>query len=86
MCAQYYFPMPDGSGLKLTVAKYLTPSRYDISREGGLQPDVSCSDFPRRGVPSAANDACISRALEALEVHASTHAHAPPLLFAGEPS
>jgi hypothetical protein len=28
---QYYFPMTDGSGLKLTVAKYLTPSRYDIA-------------------------------------------------------
>lgn len=28
---QYYFPMTDGSGLKLTVAKYLTPTKYDIA-------------------------------------------------------
>jgi len=46
---QYYFPMGDGSGIKLTVAKYLTPSRFDISREGGLTPDVACSDHPRGG-------------------------------------
>lgn len=43
---QSYFPMGDGSGIKLTVAKYLTPSKYDISREGGLQPDMHCSDYP----------------------------------------
>lgn len=30
---QYYFPMDDsGSGLKVTVAKYLTPDGYDITR------------------------------------------------------
>ena len=30
---QYYFPMDDsGSGLKVTVAKYLTPGGYDITR------------------------------------------------------
>lgn len=44
---QYFFPMGDGSGLKVTVAKYLTPvSSYDISREGGLTPDVPCRDYP----------------------------------------
>lgn len=32
---QYFFPMDDGSGLKLTVAKYLTPKRYDISKQYG---------------------------------------------------
>lgn len=30
---QYFFPMDDGSGLKLTVEKYLTPARYDISKQ-----------------------------------------------------
>ncbi|MCO5574915.1 hypothetical protein L7F22_028710 [Adiantum nelumboides] len=34
---QYYFPMDDGSGLKLTVAKYLTPKRYDISKQTALE-------------------------------------------------
>jgi hypothetical protein len=44
---QYYFPMADGSGVKLTVAKYLSPTGFDISRRGGLPPDISCHDFPR---------------------------------------
>lgn len=43
---QYYFPLGDGSGLKLTVAKYLTPKNYDISRNGGLNPDILCKDYP----------------------------------------
>ena len=43
---QYYFPMADGSGLKLTVAKYLTPKSYDISKDGGLNPDIRCKDYP----------------------------------------
>ncbi|KAH9558645.1 hypothetical protein CY35_06G018600 [Sphagnum magellanicum] len=57
---QYFFPMDDGSGLKLTVAKYLTPARYDISRQGGLQPDKACSDYPHGGLQS---DKCIELAL-----------------------
>lgn len=43
---QYFFPMGDGSGLKLTVAKYLTPKLYDISKNGGLSPDIYCKDYP----------------------------------------
>jgi hypothetical protein len=43
---QYFFPMGDGSGLKLTVAKYLTPKMYDISKNGGLTPDITCKDYP----------------------------------------
>lgn len=43
---QYFFPMGDGSGLKLTVAKYLTPKMYDISKNGGLSPDFACKDYP----------------------------------------
>lgn len=44
---QYFFPLGDGSGLKLTVAKYLTPNMYDISKHGGLTPDIYCKDYPR---------------------------------------
>ncbi|KAL3680577.1 hypothetical protein R1sor_023533 [Riccia sorocarpa] len=60
---QYFFPMDDGSGLKLTVEKYLTPARYDISKQGGLEPDRSCTDFPRQ---SGQSDVCIEEALEML--------------------
>lgn len=45
---QYFFPLGDGSGLKLTVAKYVTPAGHDISLEGGLEPDFLCKDFPHR--------------------------------------
>lgn len=44
---QYFFPLGDGSGLKLTVAKYLTPKMYDITKHGGLTPDIYCKDYPR---------------------------------------
>jgi C-terminal processing protease CtpA/Prc len=67
---QCYFPQADGSGLKLTVAKYLTPGGYDITRQGGLQPDLACDDFPHgvfnggglQGRPRP--DGCVLQALE----------------------
>lgn len=62
---QYYFPMDDGSGLKLTVAKYLTPKRYDISKQGGLFPDKFCSDYPHgKGM----SDQCINEAVTNLQL------------------
>eukprot|EP00884_Botryococcus_braunii_P009004 jgi/Botrbrau1/18104/Bobra.0813s0001.2 len=59
---QYFFPLGDGSGLKITVFKYLTPSGYDISLRGGLLPDVKCDDFPHAGQVTVESDACISMA------------------------
>ncbi|KAG0567495.1 hypothetical protein KC19_7G139300 [Ceratodon purpureus] len=70
---QYYFPMDDGSGLKLTVAKYLTPDHYDISRRGGLEPDKACHDYPHGG---ATSDKCIEEALATLSGK-ETPNHAP---------
>ncbi|KAI5066867.1 hypothetical protein GOP47_0017395 [Adiantum capillus-veneris] len=61
---QYYFPMDDGSGLKLTVAKYLTPKRYDISKQGGLLPNKVCSDYPHA---KGMFDECISQAITSLQ-------------------
>lgn len=72
---QYYFPMDDGSGLKLTVAKYLTPAHYDISRRGGLEPDKACHDYPHGG---SSSDKCIEEALETL-ADKETPNHAPSL-------
>jgi C-terminal processing protease CtpA/Prc len=54
----------DGSGLKLTVAKYLSPTLRDISRQGGIAPDVECHDFNRAvDGNSAGNDECILKAV-----------------------
>eukprot|EP00877_Chromochloris_zofingiensis_P000051 jgi/Chrzof1/10046/Cz04g25070.t1 len=63
---QSYFPMGDGSGIKLTVAKYLTPSKYDISREGGLQPDMHCSDYPHGVFTQGRADTCVIGALDVI--------------------
>lgn len=58
--------MTDGSGIKLTIAKYLTPGHYDITASGGLQPDSVCSDFPHGDRITPDNDSCILAGLNAL--------------------
>ena len=61
---QYYFPMTDGSGIKLTIAKYLTPGHLDITQSGGLEPDHLCSDFPHGDRVTPENDSCVLSALQ----------------------
>jgi hypothetical protein len=77
---QHTFPMPDGGGLKLTVAEYLTPklrhvtkvgnARYDPQTGawvGGIQPDVYCSSA--QGIPrNIGADICVGKALDILRV------------------
>lgn len=72
---QYYFPMTDGSGIKLTIAKYLTPGPYDITLSGGLQPDHFCSDFPHADRVTPDNDKCILEGLNIIsqELSASSN-------------
>ncbi|KXZ50678.1 hypothetical protein GPECTOR_15g362 [Gonium pectorale] len=70
---QYYFPLREGKdgGVRVTVAKYLTPSGYDISSRGaGLIPDRVCTDFPRGGPPTSLQqaDKCIQQAAGLLGV------------------
>jgi C-terminal processing protease CtpA/Prc len=77
---QHTFPMPDGGGLRLTVAEYLTPSLHHVTKVGsarydqvtgdwiggGIQPDLYCES--RRGIPSDVGaDFCVGAALDALE-------------------
>ena len=76
---QHTFPMPDGGGLRLTVAEYLTPSLQHVSKVGGaqyssksgryvgggIQPEVYCES---RGIPNNPGaDLCVSLALDALD-------------------
>ena len=77
---QHTFPTPDGGGLRLTIAEYLTPNLQHVThvggakydREtgeflgGGLKPDILCES--RQGIPgNKRGDLCIGIALDALE-------------------
>ncbi|CAN0463281.1 unnamed protein product, partial [Phaeothamnion confervicola] len=42
---QSTIPLRDGGALKLTTARYLTPSGYDLAKRG-LPPDVTIADDP----------------------------------------
>ena len=54
-------PLPSGGALKLTTARYVTPSGTDISRRG-LLPDVEVVDDP-----STAEDEALDTAIATLE-------------------
>jgi carboxyl-terminal processing protease len=69
---QHTFPMPDGGGLRLTVAEYLTPSLHHVSKVGnlkydsGIRPDVYCES--NQGIPkNVGADLCVGVALDVLE-------------------
>ena len=78
---QHTFPMPDGGGLRLTVAEYLTlalhhvttvgNARFDpITGEfvgGGIRPDLYCESH--HGIPGSdvGADLCVGMALDVLE-------------------
>lgn len=72
--------MPDGGGLRLTTAEYLTPAlahvtkvggaRYDPTTGefigGGVRPDIFCES--KQGIPrNIRADLCVGMALDALE-------------------
>eukprot|EP00429_Kryptoperidinium_foliaceum_P029281 CAMPEP_0176139890 /NCGR_PEP_ID=MMETSP0120_2-20121206/71091_1 /TAXON_ID=160619 /ORGANISM="Kryptoperidinium foliaceum, Strain CCMP 1326" /LENGTH=777 /DNA_ID=CAMNT_0017475915 /DNA_START=119 /DNA_END=2455 /DNA_ORIENTATION=- len=77
---QHTFPMPDGGGLRLTVAEYLTPTLSHVTRVGGARydpqtgnfigggilPDIVCES--KQGIPgNIRSDLCVGFALDALE-------------------
>jgi len=82
---QHTFPLPDGGGLRLTVAEYLTPALHHVTHVGdaqydrvtgewiggGIHPDLVCDS--RQGIPSNVGaDLCVGLALDALEEADST--------------
>ncbi|MDQ0285122.1 carboxyl-terminal processing protease [Desulfofundulus luciae] len=58
---QTVFDLDNGAGLKLTTARYLTPSRHDIHKKG-IMPDVVVEQEPQAEV-----DLQLERAIEILE-------------------
>jgi hypothetical protein len=84
---QHTFPLPDGGGLRLTVAEYLTPALKHVTNVGGAQynqatgdwvggginPDLYCES--KQGIPSNIGaDLCVGVALDALQEEASSSA------------
>jgi hypothetical protein len=84
---QHTFPMPDGGGLRLTVAEYLTPSLHHVTHVGGAQfdrvtgawigggilPDVECDS--RQGIPANIGaELCVGMVLDALNEAAENKA------------
>jgi len=75
---QHTFPTPDGGGLRITVAEYLTPALKHVTKimdaqldengifvGGGITPDIYCSS--ELGIPSNPGaDLCVASALDAL--------------------
>jgi carboxyl-terminal processing protease len=73
---QHLFNLPDGGGLKLTTARYLTPNGRDINRTadgttGGISPDVEVQNLPaepgqrvKLDDPGDARNVQLRRALE----------------------
>lgn len=69
---QHTFPMPDGGGLRLTVAEYLTPLLKHVTQVGrssqnsGIRPDVYCPST--QGIPqNIGADICVGMALDVLD-------------------
>ncbi|HLN65617.1 MAG TPA: S41 family peptidase, partial [Symbiobacteriaceae bacterium] len=59
---QSFFRLPDGAGVKLTTAKYLTAGGISI-HEIGIQPDVVVEN-PKDVMPGDKNDAQLQEAIK----------------------
>ena len=70
---QQLYPFSDGSALKLTIAKFYTPSGYVINKQG-LEPDVLVEMEPKF-VGRGENDVQLKKAVEVIK--AETAAKAP---------
>lgn len=67
---QHLFPLPDGSGVRVTVAKYFTPSGASIHKVG-LNPDVEVAlppgETPAPPLEGQKIDAQVAKALEVVK-------------------
>lgn len=62
---QQYEEFPDGSSLKVTISKWLTPSGEDINKNG-IKPDIEVKNSDQIG--SDKNDPVIKRAIEEIKI------------------
>lgn len=62
---QVIYPLGDGSSVKLTQSRYLTPNKNDINTVG-IEPDVYC-DFPKDMTVETFKDVQLDKAIEILK-------------------
>ena len=65
---QNLYPLKDGSAIKMTVAKYFTPSGYDL-HEKGIEPDVEVeldAELAAKGYYTLEEDNQVQKAIEVL--------------------
>ncbi len=74
---QSIFPLPDGSALKITTARYTTPKGRDIDRVG-IVPDVAVPGRPGAGRGDPASDAQLAAALAAVHAAPAAASSAAP--------
>jgi carboxyl-terminal processing protease len=63
---QTIFPLPDGSAIKITTARYLTPNGRDLNAVG-ISPDVMVPDVAFQSVGQLATDAQLRRAVDIIQ-------------------
>lgn len=59
---QTIYPLPDGSAIKITTARYLTPSGKDINTVG-IKPDIEVADVKPADIGNILSDTQLQRAL-----------------------
>ncbi|MEY8338168.1 S41 family peptidase [Lachnospiraceae bacterium 62-35] len=70
---QNVYPLKDGSAVKITVAKYFTPSGYDL-HEKGIEPDVKVEisdELKAQGVYTLDEDNQVQEGIKVLEEESS---------------
>jgi Peptidase family S41 len=80
---QFFFRMDDGSGIKLTVAKYLTPKMHDVALDGGIDPDLICRCVSRVSFTRHLRSRHVvsGHLVSSTKCPASVHVVAAPLLW-----
>jgi len=59
---QTIYPLPDGSAIKITTARYLTPKGHDIN-DVGIEPDILVPNVPPSALGNLALDSQLKRAI-----------------------
>jgi carboxyl-terminal processing protease len=60
---QTIYPLPDGSAIKITTARYLTPGGHDLNAVG-IDPDIVVPDVDPQNVGQLATDGQLRRAVD----------------------